>query len=257
MLKRVNKSKNKSKQAFSLVELIVVLVILAVVAAMLVPALTGYIKRAKKDRYYEDAHYALVASQSVMTEAYSLGLNPEKFESTEDNDNVYWHVNNYKHTDGTQNTGKDAEWGDKVLALMDRQRGENEPYILIFGVGNYKPDAKTYFGIDSTDLCTVYYIAYVATEDSPAVFYVNGRWQYEYPKLNNNSIIKEVKKGSTTFKNTIVRDKDDNALPQDKPIPLTFYVVSNRSGIDISNAQFWNQNQKKGLKGHSEPFFED
>ena len=43
--------------------------------------LTGYIKRAKKDRYYEDAHYALVASQSVMTEAYSLGLNPEKFES--------------------------------------------------------------------------------------------------------------------------------------------------------------------------------
>ena len=44
-MKRMNKS---SKKGFTLVELIVVLVILAILAAMLVPALTGYIKRARQ-----------------------------------------------------------------------------------------------------------------------------------------------------------------------------------------------------------------
>ena len=38
----------KNKQGFTLVELIVVLVILAILAALLVPALTGYIDRAKE-----------------------------------------------------------------------------------------------------------------------------------------------------------------------------------------------------------------
>ena len=46
-MKKVGKS---SKKGFTLVELIVVLVILAILAAMLVPALVGYIDRAKKER---------------------------------------------------------------------------------------------------------------------------------------------------------------------------------------------------------------
>ena len=53
MLKQVRKTHNRSKHSFTLVELIVVLVILAVLAAMLVPALTGYIKRTKKEKYIE------------------------------------------------------------------------------------------------------------------------------------------------------------------------------------------------------------
>ena len=40
--------KIKKKRGFTLVELIVVLVILAILAALLVPALTGYIDKAKK-----------------------------------------------------------------------------------------------------------------------------------------------------------------------------------------------------------------
>ena len=73
MIKRVTKTKHKSRRAFTLVELIVVLVILAVVAAMLVPALIGYIDITKKDKYLNNTHYALVASQAVMTELYGLG----------------------------------------------------------------------------------------------------------------------------------------------------------------------------------------
>ena len=53
MLKRIRKTKHKCRQAFTLVELIVVLVVLAILAAILVPALTGYIKRTKKEKYYE------------------------------------------------------------------------------------------------------------------------------------------------------------------------------------------------------------
>ena len=254
MLKRVAKTKHKSRQAFTLVELIVVLVILAVLAAMLVPALIGYIQRAKKERYYEDAHYALVACQSVITETYGLGLNPDDFETTVDKDNIYWYKDDHK-VSGVQHTGKDAGWGDKVLTLMDRERGVNEPYILIFGVGNYKPDAKKYAGITSNQECTVYYIAYVANEKAPAVFYVNGEWMYKYPKENDGkSVIAEWTKG-TKFKNTIVLDKDGKKLKDSEKIPLTFYVVSNQSGIDISDVQFWRDNNKKSLKSHAEPYF--
>lgn len=255
MMKRVTKIRHKSRRAFTLVELIVVLVILAVVAAMLVPALIGYIQRAKKERYYEDAHYALVACQSVITEAYGLGLNPDDFETTTDKDNIYWYKDDHK-VSGVQHTGKDAGWGDKVLALMDRERGTNEPYILIFGVGNYKPDAKKYAGITSNQECTVYYIAYVANENAPAVFYVNGEWMYNYPKIDKNSVIWEWKPSKTTFKNTIQKDSDGNLLPDNQKIPMTFYVVSNKSGLDISDVNFWrNENNKKSLKAHSDPYF--
>ena len=258
MFKRIAKTKHKSRQAFTLVELIIVLVILAVIAAMLVPALTGYIKKSKREKYYEDAHYALVASQSVITEVYGMGLDPNdetSFATTTDHGNVYW------YTDSNQSgSDKSAVWGDKVLALMDRQRGKTEPYILIFGVGSSRRDSadgKT-GNVHTTELQqhTVYYLAYVATDKSPAVFYVNGEWSYSYPKIDKNSVIHEWNpSGKFNYKNVILKDKDGNKLPNDKKIPLTFYVVSNQSGIDIKDPQFWKETNKKSLKAHAEPYF--
>lgn len=43
-------AKKNSKRGFTLVELIVVLVILAILAALLIPALTGYIDKARKNQ---------------------------------------------------------------------------------------------------------------------------------------------------------------------------------------------------------------
>ena len=242
MMKRVTKTKHKSRRAFTLVELIVVLVILAVVAAMLVPALIGYIQRAKKERYYEDAHYALVASQAVMTELYGLGSDYVQHNSS-DNFNVNW-----TDKDSTGNRPNDdpasKEWGDKVLALMDRGRGDdgNEPYIFVFAVGNRDENA----GLTLNQQYTVYYIAYVENEDSPAVFYVNGEWMYKYPRNSNNKgkIIATWK----TFRNTIVTDKDN-------PIPLQFYIVSNRT--KMKDTDFWTKQtggkpDPRTLLGHSD-----
>ena len=67
-MKKVGQS---TKKGFTLVELIVVLVILAVLAAMLVPALVGYIDKAKKEKEYQSAATVYAAAQAVITEKYA------------------------------------------------------------------------------------------------------------------------------------------------------------------------------------------
>jgi len=74
-MKKYGKS---AKKGFTLVELIVVLVILAVLAAMLVPALTGYIARARQEKDYQMAATALTAAQSAATYQYSIDSTSNK-----------------------------------------------------------------------------------------------------------------------------------------------------------------------------------
>lgn len=60
----------KEKKGFTLVELIVVLVILAILAALLVPALTGYIDRAKDKSVIAETRQVVMAAQTLADEAY-------------------------------------------------------------------------------------------------------------------------------------------------------------------------------------------
>jgi prepilin-type N-terminal cleavage/methylation domain-containing protein len=62
------KSKNKG---FTLVELIVVLVILAILAAILVPALLGYIDKAKAKQVVLNARSCYTAAQAEFSEMYA------------------------------------------------------------------------------------------------------------------------------------------------------------------------------------------
>ena len=62
--------KLKNKKGFTLVELIVVLVILAILAALLVPALTGYIDKANKEKIVAETRQLTMAAQSTLSEAY-------------------------------------------------------------------------------------------------------------------------------------------------------------------------------------------
>ena len=60
----------KDKKGFTLVELIVVLVILAILAALLVPALTGYIDKAKEKSIEAKTRNIVMATQTLIDEKY-------------------------------------------------------------------------------------------------------------------------------------------------------------------------------------------
>ena len=68
MFEKIRKMKNK--KGFTLVELIVVLVILAILAALLVPALTGYIDKANKEKVVAECRMAVMAIQTEATTLY-------------------------------------------------------------------------------------------------------------------------------------------------------------------------------------------
>lgn len=65
------KLKENKKKGFTLVELIVVLVILAILAALLIPALTGYIDRAKEKDIIAETRQTVMAAQTLVDEAYA------------------------------------------------------------------------------------------------------------------------------------------------------------------------------------------
>lgn len=71
MLEKIHKLKDR--KGFTLVELIVVLVILAILAALLIPALTGYIDKANKEKVISEARMVLMAAQTEISEEYGNG----------------------------------------------------------------------------------------------------------------------------------------------------------------------------------------
>ena len=70
MFEKIRKMKNK--KGFTLVELIVVLVIMAILAALLVPALTGYIDKANKEKVVATTRMVVMAAQTEASEKYGL-----------------------------------------------------------------------------------------------------------------------------------------------------------------------------------------
>ncbi len=68
--------KLKEKKGFTLVELIVVLVILAILAALLIPALTGYIDKAKEKSITAETRQAVMAAQTLLDEDYGNAATP-------------------------------------------------------------------------------------------------------------------------------------------------------------------------------------
>lgn len=72
----------KEKKGFTLVELIVVLVILAILAALLIPALTGYIDKARKESIVAETRQVVMAAQTEISEAYGQGVKSVSWSDT-------------------------------------------------------------------------------------------------------------------------------------------------------------------------------
>lgn len=76
--------KNNSKKGFTLVELIVVLVILAILMAIMIPAMTGWIAKAKEKQYDMTARTAYLGAQSVAAELLETKTNIAEADITKD-----------------------------------------------------------------------------------------------------------------------------------------------------------------------------
>lgn len=69
----LQQKRRSKKGGFTLVELIVVLVILAILAALLIPALTGYIDKAREKQVVAETRQAVMAAQTLYDEKYGAG----------------------------------------------------------------------------------------------------------------------------------------------------------------------------------------
>lgn len=67
----LQQKRRSKKGGFTLVELIVVLVILAILAALLIPALTGYINKAKEKKVIAETRMAVMAFQTMNSDYYA------------------------------------------------------------------------------------------------------------------------------------------------------------------------------------------
>ena len=164
--------RNNRKRGFTLVELIVVLVILAVLAALLVPSLTGYIDKAKKQAVITEARDVWTASQAALSECYALY--PESFTakinstSTQINCRFSVYINN-KWVSGV---GKISN-----AALNAVQRNPKDPTEA--GTASRKVSAMVLAYLDSANKNNARYTFYdgkpITKDTKPSTYFVDGK----------------------------------------------------------------------------------
>jgi len=151
----MNKKKIDNNKGFTLVELIVVLVILAILAAILVPALLGYIDRARGQQVVLNGRSAYTAAQAEMTAKYAKAKTTDTLALTSTE------VTRIKNTADLPSTCTSFKFACKSNAI--------------------KKDNKL-----NHDAFTVNYVEY--TEDGKTVFLCNGDWINEEDMVDSDKV---------------------------------------------------------------------
>lgn len=159
-----NKRKNR-EHGFTLVELIVVLVILAILAAILIPALLGYIDRAKGSQDILNGKNFMTAMQAEMTSLYAKG------DLKDDPD-----IKNKMTSDSGDVSLYNTDFAKRVLETADV-----DPYLVFVGVGEYQKYGKSEDVATRHKAYTVYFVAYVQDANSEPVFFNGSEWSKDYP----------------------------------------------------------------------------
>lgn len=244
---------DKNNKGFTLVELIVVLVILAILAAILVPALLGYIDRAREKKELVRAKYCLTAVQTQLTELYGEVGN----KTPEEGNPIlhewdYWNTSNKraskngvddinataktKQEAATAHASEENTFARPILDLIESKGSNNnkkdDPYCIVFAVGSNAINTSTISpSTNLHDKYTVDFLFYKETKSSPPQFYYDGKWTSNYPKTSDGNDFLDA--------NNVVRE---GTL---KGKRLQFYTISNETYKDLNNKmygskEFWN-----------------
>lgn len=131
------KKLKENKKGFTLVELIVVLVIIVILAAMLIPALTGYIDKAKEKDIIAETRSAVMATQTLVDEAYAgadIGADTVKIDS---GNVTVENIKKLAEIEGTINETDVKITNGKVTGLVYEKNGKKCTYSVTGNKGTY------------------------------------------------------------------------------------------------------------------------